>query len=109
MEVNKAVVLSTEAQVDLVDLAHPADHIWPLDVSLPAAVLAGLPTGVNRGMEMGRIKPKPHRISWGVAAVSPDRPGDIDRGAEVCWAPSGAKRDWLLTAGILEHLEPEVL
>lgn len=79
MILNKAVTLNIEAQLDL---AHPEDHILPLDVSLPATVLAGITAGVDRGMELVQVRL--HRITWGVAAVSPDRLGDINRGAEEC-------------------------
>lgn len=79
MILNEAVMLNIEAQLDF---AHPEDHIWPLDVSLPATVLAGIMAGVDRGMKLGQVKL--HRISWGVAVVSPGRLGDINRSAEEC-------------------------
>ncbi len=80
MVFDEAVAFSIEAQVDLTD---PADHIWPQNVPLPAAVLAGLVVGVDRGMEQGHIKPQ--RSIRGVAAVSPERHEDINRGSGCTW------------------------
>ena len=73
----EAVVLSTEAQVDLTD---SAEHVRPQDAPLPAAVLAGLTGGVERSVE--QVQVKPHTILWGMASVSPDRLRYMDRGAE---------------------------
>lgn len=46
-------MLSSDTQVDV---AQPADRIWPIDVSLPATVIAGLADGVDSGMELGQVK-----------------------------------------------------
>lgn len=58
-------------------------------VPLPAAVLAGLALGVDRGMEQGHVKLL--RSIWDVAAVSPERLGTS---AEVLGANGNDKLLW---------------
>jgi len=40
-----------------VNNSRPANHIWSYYVGFPAAVLAGLVFGIDRGMEEGHIEP----------------------------------------------------